>query len=226
MTAKFDAFMAALTTLCNEHRVGIYIGYEEASVIDLDEGEIFSDPQLDDQTIGTPEEVAAKEAERQREREEWERREAADREAYQKMHQDELARLMQTSGYSSLNAIVEAHSILERRKFMRIAKDPADPAYIDDRPRRIWVNDREVLDWTVADEFRRVVQTPTGNLFGAVMIERLPEPGEPETPEQEELSTSICGMFVHAPDPKPEPAPAAQPAKPAAKSTGKRKGRK
>lgn len=57
---------------------------------------------------------------------------------------------------------------------MRISTDHNDPAYIDDRPRRVWCNDVEIEGWTVADEFRRCVITPTKVHNGSVRIERLP----------------------------------------------------
>jgi hypothetical protein len=58
---------------------------------------------------------------------------------------------------------------------IRVSTDPNDPHY-DERPRRVWCNDREVEGWTVADEFRRCVITPDGVIYGAVLVERLPEP--------------------------------------------------
>lgn len=65
---------------------------------------------------------------------------------------------------------------------IRVSTDPQDPAYIDARPRKAWVNGVRIEGWTVADEFRRVVQTPAGNIHGAVSIERLPD--EATAPQQ------------------------------------------
>lgn len=118
---------------------------------------------------------------------------------------------------------------------MRVSTDPTDPAYISDQPRRVWVNDREITGWTVADEFRRCVITPDGVLNGAVMIERLPsDAAEPVEAPAPEANNNLCGMFVAAPKAKAEPAPEPEPAapsfavpavtvKPAAMSAKKRK---
>jgi hypothetical protein len=40
---------------------------------------------------------------------------------------------------------------------MRVTRIPGDPHDIGDRPCRVWVNDIEILDWIVADDFRRSV---------------------------------------------------------------------
>lgn len=110
---------------------------------------------------------------------------------------------------------------------MRISTDPTDPAYIDERPRRVWVNNVEVLGWTVADEFRRCVITAAGVMNGAVLIERLAEPGAEVVAPPPECSTSLAGMLVKveaAPDtPAPTFAVPAVPLKAAAMSAKKRK---
>lgn len=96
---------------------------------------------------------------------------------------------------------------------MRVSTDPADPAYIDARPRKAWVNDRLIEGWTVADEFRRCVITADGKVHnGAVLIERLPDEGAPvaEVPAATPIDIGFIGMFVNTPDAKPAPvAPAA-----------------
>lgn len=86
---------------------------------------------------------------------------------------------------------------------MRISIDPTDPAFIDARPRRVWVNDAEVHGWIVADEFRRCAITATGIINGAVRIERLDEPGAPAAEAPAEASTSLAGMFVPVVDAAP-----------------------
>ena len=99
---------------------------------------------------------------------------------------------------------------------MRVSTDPTDPAYIDDRPRRAWVNDRLIEGWTVADEFRRCVITADGKVHnGAVLIERLPADGAPvaEAPPAVPIDIGFIGMFEHVPDAKPA-APVAAPVQP------------
>jgi hypothetical protein len=93
---------------------------------------------------------------------------------------------------------------------MRVSTDPNDPAYIDDRPRRVWVNDREVIGWIVADEFRRCAITPSGVINGAVLIERLPDDApEPVVEPQPIPINSLSGIFEYVPDtPKAAEAPA------------------
>jgi hypothetical protein len=108
---------------------------------------------------------------------------------------------------------------------MRVSTDPNDPAYIDDRQRKAWCNDVEIEGWTVADEFRRCVITPTKVHNGSVRIERLPDDYTPnfvvvEKPVEPPINAGFSGMFV--PEAKPaapaaEAAPAA--AKPKAKTT-------
>lgn len=81
---------------------------------------------------------------------------------------------------------------------MRVTRIPGDFHDIGDRPCRAYVNEVEVLDWTVADDFRRVVETPYGVRFGAVRIDMALDAGE----LAEEAATHLCGMLV--PEPKPE----------------------
>lgn len=87
---------------------------------------------------------------------------------------------------------------------MRVSTDPSDPAYVDDRPRRVWLNDREVDGWITADEFRRCVVTATGALHGSVLIERLPKVGEPVAEPAPTLDIGLSGISVAAAaDPEP-----------------------
>jgi hypothetical protein len=58
---------------------------------------------------------------------------------------------------------------------MRVTKIAGDFYVIGDRPCRVWCNGHEVHDWTVADDFRRVVETPAGVHHGAVRIDLAPE---------------------------------------------------
>jgi hypothetical protein len=99
---------------------------------------------------------------------------------------------------------------------MRVTTDPADE-HFSAEPRRVWLNDKEVPDWRVADEFRRVVILADGSVRnGAVCIERVasdrpaaPAP-EPQAPVHD---AGFVGMFAHVPD-----APVAAPAEPAPES--------
>jgi hypothetical protein len=84
---------------------------------------------------------------------------------------------------------------------MRVSTDPTDPAYIDDRPRKVWLNDALIEGWIIADEFRRCVITKAGVLNGGVLIERLDsDAAEPVIEEAPESTSHLCGMFVSMPD--------------------------
>lgn len=77
---------------------------------------------------------------------------------------------------------------------MRISTDPTDPAFVDARPRRVKVNDREIADWQVADEFRRSVILKDGTVVnGSVWIERLPavEEAQPVAAAAENPATAF-----------------------------------
>ena len=75
---------------------------------------------------------------------------------------------------------------------MRVTKIAGDFHDIGDRPCRVFCNEIEIEGWTVADDFRRVVETPGKVHHGAVRIEM-----PPEVPEL-------------APEVEPEPAPVAK----------------
>jgi hypothetical protein len=101
---------------------------------------------------------------------------------------------------------------------MRISTDPTDPAYIDDRPRRVTVNDVEVTDWLIADEFRRSVVLKSGKVLnGCVGIERLADEGAApvEAVVDTPIATGFSGMFVSVQDAPAAatPAPTAAPPK-------------
>jgi len=110
---------------------------------------------------------------------------------------------------------------------MRVTRIPGDHHDIGDRPCTVYLNEVPVADWIVADDFRRVVETPDGARFGSVRIDMQPQTEGPA----EEAATHLCGMFV--PEPKPE-APAIEiieaepePVKPVAKARpARRKARK
>jgi hypothetical protein len=116
---------------------------------------------------------------------------------------------------------------------MRVSTDPTDPAFIDARPRRVWCNDAEVADWTVADDFRRCVITSDGKVHhGAVRIEQLPAEGVAVgtvsfgSGVSVPINTGFVGVFeavpeapkgagaqAESPAPQPEVAPKAEPSK-------------
>jgi hypothetical protein len=81
---------------------------------------------------------------------------------------------------------------------MRVTRIPGDSHDVGSRPCRVWLNDVEILNWTAADDFRRVVQTPDGARFGSVRIDMTPAAVAPT----EEAATHLCGVFVA--EPKPE----------------------
>lgn len=113
---------------------------------------------------------------------------------------------------------------------MRVTRIPGDFNDIGDKPCRVWLNEVEVLDWIVADDFRRVVEMPEGPRFGPVRIDMQPQASEPA----EEAATHLCGMFVPEPKPEapaieiveaePEPVKPTTPVKP--RPTSRHKGRK
>lgn len=58
---------------------------------------------------------------------------------------------------------------------MRVTRIPGDHNDIGDRPCRVYCNEQEIEGWTVADDFRRVVETPGKVHHGAVRIDLAPE---------------------------------------------------
>jgi hypothetical protein len=226
MTAKFEAFKAALEALCIEHGVHLRSGddYDDYSCLYAEEAhegcpagvEIDITHMPAPQPL-TPEELAAKEARQADERAQREAYEARCRAQWalaKTQEAERLAALAQCGDYLNLQAAIEAHAKEQRKQLMRVSTDPNDPAYIDARPRKAWVNDILIEGWTVADEFRRCVITPEKVHNGAVLIERLTDAEvEPEVPAVEVPIDSMTGMFEYVPDAKPAPvaAPAAEP---------------
>lgn len=115
---------------------------------------------------------------------------------------------------------------------MRVTKIAGDFHDIGERPCRVWCNEVEIEGWTVADDFRRVVETPGKVHHGAVRIDldgrKVEEPVEVAAPLP---SNSLSGILVPEPKPvapaveaaeaKPEPAPAPTFAAPAVKAAPK-----
>lgn len=60
---------------------------------------------------------------------------------------------------------------------MRVSQNPDDKGYSPTaEKRRVWVNDKEIVGWETADEFRRVVVGLDHKVYnGSVRIERLEE---------------------------------------------------
>lgn len=223
----FSDFRDALKALCVEHGIRMtgsrdYDDYNTYIEIATDAEPAGCELDIEEIDPPTPEELAERARKEAFEEEQRRLRRIATekRLAYQKTPE--------------FLALCEANRRIELRKRedeMRVSTDPTDPAYIDDRPRRVWLNDREIIGWTVADEFRRCVITPDGVLNGAVVIERLPEVGAAVV-ESVECVSSLSGISVKAEGLAPEPVSAAsfaQPkvaVKPAAMTAKKRKGKK
>lgn len=116
---------------------------------------------------------------------------------------------------------------------MRVTRIPGDFYDIGDKPCRIYLNGAEIAEWIVADDFRRVVETPAGARFGSVRIDlSCAEPvAAPDVPV-----TSLSGIFVAEPKPeapaieiieahKAEPIAPAAPVKALAKPARRKRGR-
>lgn len=228
MTAKFDAFKAALEALCIEHGVRLESGgYEESPVLTeaSEDAPAGLDLYISDDIPLTPEEQEAQDAGRRE-------RLAEQQRVWAECRAEDAARIaaiMNSQGYATLQEAVEAHAATSRKEEMRVSTDPTDPAYIDDRPRKAWCNDRLIEGWVIADEFRRCVITADGKVHnGSVLIERLSD-SEAEPEVQASASTALTdagftGMFVNMPDVSPVPMPAAVPApKAAVKPKAKRR---
>ena len=218
MTARFDAFKAALDALCKEHKVEIHANCDGIYLTDAQDGREF-DLEIDDETEPTPEERAARDAERA----EWWANYKAEQAAravemaeWMVAEEKRRAEFLASSNYPTLMAFCEAHGKEQRKKQMRVSTDPTDPAYIDARPRKAWCNDVLIEGWTVADEFRRVVITPEKVHNGSVRVERLPEDGSEPVAEVSfpPIDTCFSGMFVHVPDAPKAAEPVAAPPAP------------
>lgn len=178
MTEKFEAFKAALDALCVEHGVRMVIGCD----YDQEFSEVHVEPASDEDPAGlhldlvelippTPEEIAAEEARRAAAQAEWNAKWAANWDgSYMKQH---FARLDAMS-LEEKQAMIAANAEEQRKKHMRVTRIPGDFHDIGDRPCRVWCNEVEIEGWTVADDFRRVVETPGKVHHGAVRIDLAP----------------------------------------------------
>ncbi|MBT2326124.1 hypothetical protein J7E62_27730 [Variovorax paradoxus] len=240
MTAKFEAFKAALEALCVEHGVCMDASSDYDGIGALWIREVYEDLpagldaflELNYEPAPTPEQIEARKAEEQAQRERMAAYKARSMAQHIEYDEARLAAVMASGDYMKLQSAIDAHAQEQRKQQMRVSTDPTDPAYIDARPRKAWCNDVLIEGWTVADEFRRCVITPEKVHNGAVLIERLPELGaitaesaaevkEPAAP----IDTGFIGMFEHVPDapaPAVAPAPVAAPVVPAVKH-GKRR---
>lgn len=214
MTKRFETFKAALEALCNEHGVGIQHAEWKLYVSDLDDESepfAFHEYDLDDETKPRQEDGEAyqemllsdaERAERQRVQHQiWAETRRAD-------EARRLAALHSSEPFKTNYETAMADAAHERNMQMRISTDPTDPAFVDARPRRVWVNEKEITGWVTADEFRRCVTTSDGVLNGSVLIERLPEPGAPVVDDPVECASSLSGIMEkvpeeHAADPAP-----------------------
>jgi hypothetical protein len=229
MTAKFEAFKAALHALCIEHNVRLhggndyddYGGYVDAGSAESSAG---LELELSDCIPLTPEEQAQEDERRSKAQAAW-TAELAERRAAEAARYEAA---LNSKDYIALRAAIEAHAKETRSKQLRVSTDPNDPAYIDDRPRKVWLNDKEVAGWIVADEFRRCVivrgveyqcieeetprRAPDVVLHGAVLIERLPDDAaDPVTEVAPESNSHLCGIFVSDKPAAPVEEPAAEP---------------
>jgi hypothetical protein len=199
---QFDEFRAALEALCVEHGVRISgdCGYDCGGIsleVASERKPAGCELEFDEHLPPTLEEEAALRVKAEQD---------AARRAAEMARVRERAEWLQSPEYHALCARNQREAQLTRENQMRVSTDPADPAYIDARPRRVWLNDREVLDWTVADEFRRCVVTAAGVLNGSVLIERLPEPGAPVIESAvAECVGGLSGVFVAVPEPTEAP---------------------
>ena len=217
MTAKFDAFKAALDALCIEHGVHLSDGdeydYQRVSVAEAtDEKPAGIHMSIEDDIPLTAEERAAQ-VEGMRL---WRERDALRQAEWRAEHERQQAEILASPTYKTWLEQAQAEAKQQRNEQMRVSTDPKDPAFLDDRPRRAWCNDVEIEGWTVADEFRRCVVTPTKVHNGSVRIERLPDDYVPNftvSPPEPPIDSGFTVMFVSdkpAATPAPTPAPAAK----------------
>lgn len=228
---QFEDFRTALEALCVEHGMRItgsrdYDDYSTYLEVATEAEPAGCEIEFVDCLPPTPEEIA----ERAREeafQDEQHRLRRLENEKYER----EREAWMASPEFAALSAENRRQANLSREYNMRVSTDPTDPAFIDARPRRVWCNNVEVLGWLVADEFRRCVITAAGVMNGAVLIERLAEPGAEVVAPPPECSASLAGMLVKVEEAAPEvPAPTfavpTVPVKAAAMSAKRKRGKK
>jgi hypothetical protein len=214
MTAKFEAFKAALEALCIEHGVRLSGGDDGCSVsLPSDSWPVGLAIELDDCLPLTEQERKERDA---RDRAKWARWEEQRLEA---RAADELKyrAAIDSGDYVKLRAIIDADAAEQRKKQMRVTRIPGDAHDIGNKTCRVWCNEVEILDWTAADDFRRIVEAPGRVLHGAVRIEigkgvslpagvRIEVDGQVIT--QEPQPVGFHGLVVYTPDEPAVEAPA------------------
>jgi hypothetical protein len=193
----------------------------------------------------TPEEIAAQEAENARnaaykeaQRAEWQKQQAvlADARNYlaqQEQSEDELRALITKhgEGFGDYVVALAERTVLERSlcremqtnatrtrsDYMRVTRIPGDANDIGDKTCRVWCNEVEVIDWTVADDFRRIVEAPGRVLHGAVRIEMgnafsIPAEAIHLTIAEPAQPVGFHGLIVYTPDEPPVVEASAEPA--------------
>lgn len=209
MAAPFDAFTDALEALCVEHGIRI------TGSRDYDDYSVYLEVATAKEPAGcdigfveciplTPEEQA--ESDRLEEEE-------LARQKVEAAHYDELMRKRMewaaSPEFAAQYAENQRQANITRESSMRVTRIPGDHNNIGDRPCRVFCNEVEVTGWTVADDFRRVVETPGKVHHGAVRID-LTVDAAPATAIE---PSGLHGVFVHVPDAPPvveapaEPAP-------------------
>jgi hypothetical protein len=210
MTAKFDAFKAALEALCIEHGVKLVAtGYDDSGtldVLDLD-GDMSSELDLYDYTLGTPEEKA----QAQREYQERLAAMAAENAERTRLHLEYL----KSPEYLEGVARIAAEGKRTREQCMRVSSDPTSPEY-NPRVLGVTLNDRQVQDWFIADDFRRCVILKDGKVLngsvGFELAQNAAEPQETAVETAAPIDSGFSGVFVAAPDSTPAPTTAPTPA--------------
>lgn len=208
MTARFDAFKAALEALCIEHGVRLKDdwndwGHESEYFVSLAEATEEVPAGLDLEIRCIPPLTAKEKAEAAARKVKWEA-DAAKRDAeyYARMaaqkaeREKDLAERMQSPEYLKQRAIIDMHAAEQRKKQMRVTRIPGDAHDIGDRTCRVWCNEVEIKDWTVADDFRRVVEAPGKVHHGAVRIDL----STGSVPASAIEPSGLHGIFVHVPD--------------------------
>jgi len=204
MTEKFEAFKEALQALCVEHGVHLRGGddYDDQGVYfaqssdSLPAGATF---WLEEVIAPTLEEIAAEEARKAAAQAEWNAKWAEKWDGSYIKHHFEL---LDSMSLEEKQAMIAANAEEQRKKNMRVTRIPGDQYDIGDRPCRVYCNEIQIEGWTVADDFRRVVETPGKVHHGAVRIDLEGHEAAVsiETPAAMPIN-SLSGMFV--PEPKP-----------------------
>jgi hypothetical protein len=226
MTEKFDAFQAALEALCIEHGVRMKDDWDSFEddcgdhFVSLEEATEEVPAGLDLQIRCVRPLTAKEKAEAAERQAKWEIGAAEREESWRKVQAEwrarqekDLAERMQSPEYQKQRAIIDKHAAEQRKKQMRVTRIPGDANDIGNKTCRVWCNEVEVTDWTVADDFRRIVEAPGRVLHGAVRIEMgkafsIPADAVHLTIAEPAQPVGFHGIFVHVPDEPAVEAPA------------------